>query len=245
MAFLDALRFLTIIPISRRHIPQGTELASSMAYFPLVGAVLGSILALVDMLLSHSRSNSLVAAFIVVTLVILTGGLHLDGLADTIDGLFGGRSRREKLRIMEGRTIGTFGALALLCTLLLKFALLMELPPPLRRKALFLVPVLGRWAMVYAALLSPAAKERGMASVFKACGLGKEFALATITAVTLSLLFGAWGLALLVGIWLATTLLSRAIARQLGGLTGDTYGALCEIDEVFGLGLFVLLAGFI
>lgn len=245
MVFLEALRFLTIIPISRRRIPQGTELASSLAYFPLVGALLGSILALMDMLLSHSWSNSLVAAFTVVALVILTGGLHLDGLADTIDGLLGGRSRGEKLRIMEGSTIGTFGALALLCTLLLKFALLMELPDPLRRKALFIVPMLGRWAMVYGAFVSPAAKERGMGSVFKTCDQKKGFALATITAVTLSLLFGVWGLALLVSIWLATALLSQAIARQLGGLTGDTYGALCEIDEVLGLGLFNLLAGFV
>ncbi len=245
MAFLEALRFLTIIPISRRRIPQGTELASSLAYFPLVGALLGSILALMDILLSHAWSRSLVAAFTVVSLVVLTGGLHLDGLADTIDGLLGGRNRGEKLRIMEGSTIGTFGALALLCTLLLKFALLMELPDPLRRKALFIVPMLGRWAMVYGAFVSPAAKERGMGSLFKACDQGKGFALATITAITLSLLFGVWGLALLVGIWLATALLSQAIARQLGGLTGDTYGALCEIDEVLGLGLFNLLTVFV
>lgn len=244
MAFLDALRFLTVVPISRRRTPQGTELASSMAYFPLIGVVIGSILVLVDILLSHSWSRPLVAAVTLVVWVVLTGGLHLDGLADTIDGLLGGRNCVEKLRIMEGSTIGAFGALALFCTLLLKFALLMELPDPLRRKALFLVSVLGRWAMVYGAFLWPAAKERGMGSLFKAHGQGKGFALATITAVIFSLLFGVWGLALLVGIWLATTFLSRAIARQLGGLTGDTYGALCEIDEVLGLGLFNLLVGF-
>lgn len=243
MAFLEALRFLTIIPISRRPISPVSELASSMAYFPLVGAVIGSILAVVDILLSRSWSDSLVATVTVVVLVILTGGLHLDGLADTIDGLLGGRSQDEKLRIMEGSTIGAFGALALLCTLLLKFALLMELPEPLRRKGLFLFPVLGRWAIVYGAFLSPAAKERGMAAAFKAYDLGKGFALATITTVTLSLLFGAWGLAALVGVWFATALLSWAITRQLGGLTGDTYGALCEIDEVLALGLFNLLAG--
>jgi len=245
MAFLEALRFLTIIPISRRRVLQGSELASSMAYFPLVGAVLGSILALWDILLSHFWSNSLVAAFMVVALVVLTGGLHLDGLADTVDGLLGGGSREEKLRIMEGSTIGTFGALALLCTILLKFALLMELPAPLRREALFLLPVLGRWAMVYALFLSPAAKGRGMGSFFKAHGQGRGFVIATIVAVTLSLLFGPWGLVLLLAVWLATALLSRAIARQLGGLTGDNYGAICEIDEVLGLGLFNLLAAFV
>lgn len=243
MAFLEAVRFLTIIPISRRRIPQGIELASSMAYFPLVGAVIGSILALVDILLSRAWSDSLVAAVAVVVWAILTGGLHLDGLADSIDGLFGGRSQAEKLRIMEGSTIGTFGALALFGTLLLKFALLMELPIPLRRKALFLLPVLGRWAMVYGAFSQPVAKERGMAAVLKTYDLGKGFTLATITAVPLSLLFGVRGLALLLSIWFSTALLSRAITRQLGGLTGDTYGALCEIDEVLGLVFFNLLAG--
>ncbi|MFQ6014335.1 MAG: adenosylcobinamide-GDP ribazoletransferase [Anaerolineae bacterium] len=243
MGFLEAVRLLTTIPIPRMKVPSEEEMARSLSYFPLVGTMLGSILVLVNNLLRPIWSTPMVNAILVVALIVLTGGMHLDGLADTSDGLFGGRSRGQKLAIMKDSHIGAFGTLAVLCTLLLKLSFLNELPDVLRGQSLILMPTLGRWAMVNAIFRYPSAREEGMGRTFREhCGV-KELAIATMIATAFSfLLLGFWGLVLLVGVWLAATLINRALTRALGGLTGDTYGALCETSEVLVLGMIALLA---
>jgi adenosylcobinamide-GDP ribazoletransferase len=179
-----------------------------------------------------------------VGLVALTGGLHLDGLADTADGLLSGKERRTKLAIMEQSQIGTFGALAVLCSLLLKIAFLSEIPAPARGRGLILALALGRWAMVSAAMFFPLARDRGMAWALKAHFRGMDYAFATVTTLVLTvLLLPPWGLAVCGIVWLAALVLGWAMTRVLGGLTGDTYGATCELAEVLALGVLSLMAG--
>jgi adenosylcobinamide-GDP ribazoletransferase len=243
MGFLEAVRFLTFIPLPVRDA-SWEEVGRGTAYFPLVGAFLGAIFVLADALLGKIWSRLLVSTVLVVLWVILTGGLHLDGLADTVDGLRGGRGREERLAIMKDSRLGTFGGVAVFCLLALKLAFVNELGPAWRGRGLLLAPTLGRWAMVYGIWAFPSARPGGMGSLFKEHSGLRELALATALALVVALplpLFHLWGLAILGGLWLAVALLGWIFTRALGGLTGDTYGALCEISEVLILAMVALV----
>ena len=243
MSFLEAVRFLTFIPLPARDAPW-EEVGRGTAYFPLVGTLLGSILVLADALLGKIGSRLLVSAVLVVLWVILTGGLHLDGLADTVDGLRGGRGREERLAIMKDSRLGTFGGVAIFCVLILKLALVNELSLAWYGRGLLLAPTLGRWAMVYSIWAFPSARPGGTGSIFKEHSGLRELVLATVLALgAVILLFHLWGLAILGGLWLAVTLLGWTLTRTLGGLTGDTYGALCETSEVLVLAMVALSRG--
>jgi len=241
MGFLEAVRFLTFIPLPAREA-SWEQVGRSTAYFPLVGALLGAILVLADALLGKIWSHLLVSAVLVVLWVILTGGLHLDGLADTVDGLRGGRGREERLTIMRDSRLGTFGGVAVFCLLALKLAFVNELSLTCRGPGLLLVPTLGRWAMVYSIWAFPSARPGGTGSMFKEHSGLRELGLATVLALVVALSpFSLWGLAILGALWLAVTLLGWTLTRALGGLTGDTYGALCEVSEVLVLVMVALV----
>ena len=244
MGFLEAVRFLTFIPLPARDTSL-EEAGRSTAFFPLVGMLLGSILVLADALLGKIWSRPLVSAVLVVLWVILTGGLHLDGLADTVDGLRGGRGREERLAIMKDSRLGTFGGVAVFCLLALKLALVNELGPAWGGRGLLLAPTLGRWAMVYGIWAFPSARPGGMGSLFKEHSGLRGLVLATALALVVAFLFfHLWGLAILGGLWLAAALLGRTFTRALGGLTGDTYGALCEMSEVLVLAMVAFEGAF-
>lgn len=243
MGLFKALGFLSILPVPKVATRE-EDLAGIMAYFPLVGALLGAILAGLNLLLGSLWSATTTATLLVVALALLTGGLHLDGLADAADALLSRKEREAKLAIMEESQIGTFGALAVVYCLLLKLAFLSELPTPARGRGLILAVALGRWAMISVAMLFPSARSEGMGWAFKAHLRGRDFALATLVSLGLAaLLFPFWGLAVCGALWLATMALGRAMTRALGGMTGDTYGATCEIGEVLALGVLSLVAG--
>ncbi len=227
---------MTFIPLPARDASQ-EEIGRSTAYFPLVGILLGSILVLADTLLGKIWSRLPVSAVLIVLWAFLTGGLHLDGLADTVDGLRGGHSREERLAIMKDSRLGTFGGVAILCLLILKLAFVNELGSPWRGPGLLLAPALARWVMVYAIWAFPSARPGGTGSIFKDHSGLWELALATGQALAAAFFLQLWGLAILVCLWLTATLLGRALTKVLGGLTGDTYGALCEMSEVLVLAM--------
>ena len=243
MGLFKAMGFLSILPLPRA-MTQDVDFAGAMTYFPLVGALLGAVLALLNLLVRNVWSTTATATVMIVALVVLTGGLHLDGLADTADGLLSGKGREAKLLIMEQSQIGTFGTLAVLCCLLLKVGFLNELPAPAKGRGLILTVALGRWAMVSAAMFFPLAKDKGMGWAFKIHLKGMDFAVATsLTLGLAALLFPPWGLAVCGILWLATLVLGWVITGALGGMTGDTYGATCEISEVLALGMLSLVTG--
>jgi adenosylcobinamide-GDP ribazoletransferase len=241
MDFLEAVRFLTVIPIPLRKAPTAGTMVGS-AYFPLVGALIGGLLVLASKLLTCLWSAQLVSAILVVIWAVLTGGLHLDGLADASDAMLSRRTRTQKLAIMKDSSVGAFGALAVFCALLLKASFLNELSTTLQLQALALAPALGRWALVQAAFFYPAAREEGMGRLFSEHTRARDFAIATLLVAGLALLLlSFWGLVVFGGIWLMAALINRSFSKALGGLTGDTYGALCEVSEVSALGIISLL----
>ena len=235
MALLTALEFLTVfrLPMGGRRPAGAEQIARSQGLFPLVGLLLGLMLVGLDRGLSGVMPLPATAALLVVALVVATGGLHLDGLADTCDGLFGGSSPPERLAIMRDSRVGTFGVLALVCVLLLRWAAFLSLVSPVRRGALLLAPALGRWAMVGAVAALPYARPEGLGRAMHRAAWPIPTLIAAAIALAASLLlFPAWGIALFALALLVGGLIALYAGGKLGGLTGDVYGAISECVEV-------------
>jgi adenosylcobinamide-GDP ribazoletransferase len=235
----QALLFLTVLPLPAS-AGSAQQLGRSMAYFPLVGLGLGLLLAGVHYVLLIFFPPSVCALLVLLLLIYATGALHLDGVADTADGMYGIRDRASRLRIMKDSRVGAMGVVALLCLLLLKVVTLTAIPPAVRWQVLIALPVVGRWMMVALAVLAPYARsEGGTGSVFVEAAGRRELLIATlILAAVLLGFFHLWGLTLLAALILAVIALERYFRVRLGGVTGDILGAVCEWSEA----VFLLLA---
>jgi adenosylcobinamide-GDP ribazoletransferase len=237
VSFALALQFLTSAPELLRREASPEEVGGSMAWFPAIGALVGLALAGLDALLGLAFPEPLRSALVVAAMVPLTRGLHLDGLMDTCDGLFGGWTPERRLEIMRDSRVGSFGVLAAAGDLLLRFAALLALPAGLRGLALVLAPTLGRWALVYATWAFPYARPTGLGAAFKQhVGRGQMLA---ATGLGLVLCVGAalaWRQPAAAGLvalgWLAAWLVGQLVLSKVPGQTGDTYGATNEVVEL-------------
>lgn len=237
----EALRFLTIIP--QPWLPPMSErsMVQAIPWFPAAGALIGALLVGVGSAAGLFWGDLVRAALLVVAWGIVTGGLHLDGLSDSFDALLSWRSRERKLEIMKDSRIGAMGALALIAVLLLKVSFLAEAGAAWWQ-AVLLAPVLGRWADLYGIYWFPAATEGGLGRTFHAQVRRRDFWFATgFSLIAALLIAGLAGLVAMLVLVLSSHLLARWWTNDLGGLTGDTYGALCELGEVIVLATLVTL----
>ena len=236
--FFAALTFLTKLPVPGQKKINEAALSKSPAYFPLVGAVVGGILLLAYALLQYifPLNPSLTAILLLALWICLTGALHLDGLADTFDGIGGGTTTSERLRIMKDPHTGTFGMVAVIVILLLKYNLLFNLEGARLTSALFYAPLLSRWAMVILMYTTPYCRGKGSKD-----GLVKPFILklnahqliiATISILAAGLLFPRLFFLLLLPLTVLGIILFRIyFLKKLGGITGDCLGAVNELLE--------------
>jgi adenosylcobinamide-GDP ribazoletransferase len=227
-----AARYLTIVPVRGRQAPAATGLGRAAAWFPVVGAAIGLLLIGADHWLSRAFP-ALLAALLTVTLwKVLTGGLHLDGLADCLDGL-GGHSPEHRRLIMRDSRIGTFGAVGLVLFLMIEIVALSGLDAHARWRALLLAPTAGRVAPPLVARLFRPAGEGGQGAAFmgEVGRLGAMLAVVVGVAVALAA-FGASGLLALVVALAAALLTARFVAARVGGVTGDVLGAAVEVAEL-------------
>jgi adenosylcobinamide-GDP ribazoletransferase len=245
---LYALRFLTIIPIPYKQDEDMVQVGRSLSCFPFVGLFIGILLWGMTRL-ALLVFSPLTAGFTVMILsLIVTGGLHLDGLSDLADGLGGGRDREQKLEIMKDSRIGAFGALSLIGFLLLKGLFLMELiqgSSPSILIFLILPPLWARGIAVVLIKIFPPARPGGMGDFFRKNARTTDVLIALAITIGLTLLtsyFTAiYYLPLLIPFLLLLMLIPSAlISRILGGLTGDCYGALIEGAELGGIFLLIL-----
>ncbi|RLC71332.1 MAG: adenosylcobinamide-GDP ribazoletransferase [Chloroflexi bacterium] len=242
MSFLIALQFLTRIPVPFRRQVAPAEIGHSMSFFPLVGALIGLLLIGAHWPLNWLFPPLLASALTLAWWIALSGGLHWDGFIDCCDGLIVATSPEKRLRILRDTRIGTYGAVGAAMLLLIKFLALDALPGDWRWGALLLSPTLGRWAMVYATSRFPCARREGMGRVFKDHAGWRELLLATVTALLVALLAHWWKGPLAVAmVLLSVHLVVAWTLTRIPGLTGDVYGALCEISEVVVLLLAVAL----
>ncbi len=234
--FFRALSFLTILPCLKRESTV-EEYGRASGWFPVIGAVLGMILYASALLFYRLFSPLPASALVVALWAFITRGFHLDGLADTFDGIGGGFDRESRLAVMKDSRLGTFGGTALAAVLLLKTAILAEFGG--RLEVLVLAPVLGRWGILIAMRFFPSARPGGMGDTFrKHCGQ-PQLILGSLAALWAALLTsGLHGLPLLAIVPALTALFSLWIKRLIGGLTGDSYGAICEIVELATLLFF-------
>ena len=272
--FLLLLSFMTRIPMPKIEYDE-EKLGKSMKYFPVVGIIIGFILLFFCIIfnfilknISYSAVLPLMIIVVILTDLITTGALHLDGLADTFDGIFSYRSKHKMLEIMKDSRLGSNGALALILYFLLKFILLFSLTIESREGAIYAImtyPVVARLCSVVSCASSPYARGSGMGKTFvdntKTCGLIVATVITFLYTIGMIfmpfLLFTNYSLPiqiimksiLIIVIIVALSALfayafSKLIERKIGGITGDTLGALLEISSLLYIVLILVVPTF-
>jgi len=231
--FIAALQFLTVCPFVSRVACDERDIGRSTPWFPLVGFLIGAVVMLLDRAMSAWFPPLLSSAIAVVALAGASGGLHADGLADTADGFLSSRPRERMLEIMRDSHTGAMGVLGMICVFSLKLTALASVPTVLRAPALLLMPFAGRCSMVIQLALLPYARSGGLCSVFiqnrrRSDVISTLFVLAAVSWLA----GGAYGLCA-AGFSCAVIVIFSLWSRsKIGGFTGDTLGAGCELVEI-------------
>lgn len=238
-----AIGFLTVYPLRETESWTPEAAGHSMVYYPFVGALIGISLWILYVMLSALFAPPIVHVLLIAGLVLLTGGLPIDRLANTVDGLYRGYSREDILRIFKDVQVGALAIAVVMLALLLKFACLSQLSGASMLTALILMATLSRYAMVQMACFSPYALASG--------GLGEPFVRGVrrepfrmTLLITLVLVWGFGGVrGLLIGclVALATLGYQTYCVRRLGGITGDVLSATNEVNESLVLVLLTMV----
>ncbi len=245
MKLFAATQFLTTLMVPR--VKREGDFGESLPYFPVVGLIIGLILMGSRWVLDLFLAPLIADALIIVLLVLLTGAIHLDGMADTCDALAGHKTVEERWQIMHDVRRGAFGIVGVVLVLLVKYAALTSIPWDLELTALVFMPVASRWAMVFSVFAFPYARPSGLGLAFKQSATWPRFLGATVITIALAVLifvFRLGGIGVLVGVLLFTWAIASYFKGKFAGLTGDNYGAINEMAEAFVLILFVVLARF-
>lgn len=238
--FLIAMQFLTILPLDINGNLKKEDMGRSLAYFPIAGLLLGLFLAGVACI-SAPLPPLVMSVLILAAWTVMTGGIHLDGFADTCDGFYGKRSKEEVLRIMRDSRIGTMGAAGIAMILLIKFAALSSIRPEGLWKVLIITMVFARWSQVFACATSGYARDEGKAKYFIEYAKKSDMFIGALFTLILNwFLAGAKGVILFVLSAATVFLFVQYAKRKIGGMTGDTVGATNEIAEAAVL-LFSLI----
>lgn len=239
---LIAAQFLTRVPIPMRSAPDAVGIGRSLSYYPLIGLLIGLVL-LASFLMMSEMEAVLRAAILVTLWAWITGGLHLDGLADSADAWAGGTDKRSSVRIMKDPHIGVIGTLWVMLVLLLKFAALTQLTASSDTIVLLIAPMLGRAAACALLMTTPYVSNRGIGTDLARFHRPVTAALAVIVSLILTVfLTGTWGLISLLSVSALFLGLRYLMCKRLGGATGDTTGALIELTETCALVSLVALA---
>lgn len=266
--FLWALNFLTIIPTGKRWYERSPEIGKVAFWFPIVGMSIGVVLSFVYLPAIQFFPQLIADAMILITYILITGGLHLDGFADTCDGLFGGNTIEKRLEIMRDSRSGSYGVICLICTVGLKYLCLVSIDPgkiaelslvtdhktitglsPIyiyaceKGKVLLFMCAIGRWSQILGAALSTYARdEKGTGQIIvKNINLKHVLLCSFVPGILIFLFCGIKGIivffiALVIGI-----LFTSYVKRKIGGMTGDTLGAINEVGELTVLLSFVVI----
>jgi adenosylcobinamide-GDP ribazoletransferase len=230
--FLLALQFLSIIPVKVKYSVKKS--AGAVIFFPVIGMLLGLLLAGINMFMLKTGFDALLTSTIaVILLLVLTGGLHLDGVADTFDGLYGGKNIKEKLRIMRDPHTGSMGVIALICAIILKIVTLNAITAAARPASIVLMCMISRWGMVFVMFLFPYARKVGKAKNFIKNSNLPVFICST--GIALAATFMIWrfkGLIAVAAVALVSYAASLSVSKKINGITGDTLGTINEFAEI-------------
>jgi len=240
--FLIVFQFLTIFPVAKAEEVSPEDIKECVRFFPVVGIVQGALLWLASHIFCSLFPPMAAAGMTLLFWALMSGALHLDGLADTVDGLYGGRDREEILKIMKRGDIGAIGTVALIILLLLKFSAIYSLPPEIMFKALFLAPLIGKGSILFLNLHSVyARKEGGLGKAFVEGTTTREVTFTAISCLLLALLMvGINAVLFLIFLAFLVRVVRKYFVNKIGGVTGDIMGAVAETSEALFL-LGVLL----
>lgn len=229
---ISSLRFLTVIPIPfKKNAPFVPK--DSVQFFPLAGLLIGVILALLDRFFLWCFTPMLAAALDVIVLICLTGALHIDGLADSGDGLFSHKPTAKILEIMKDSRIGSMGMATVVVVLLVKFAALTSITEH-RFVMLLLIPAFARMGLVFAMLRLPyLRKEDGLAGPFFVTKMPWLFAVFLVVLCAAAGFTKLQGVLIIAGFVLSTASIMLFYHKRMGGVTGDMLGAMIEVQEAF------------
>jgi adenosylcobinamide-GDP ribazoletransferase len=229
---LVALEFLTPLRLRRVRQWDDRSFGAALGWFPAVGLLLGAALLLLDRGLERLLPVAPASALLVAALALLSGGLHLDGVADTADGMAVQADRATRLGVMSEGNIGPAGVMSLALVLLVQWAALAALEAPLRSSALLLGPALARWSVTPVAVAFPPARPKGVGHALQQGLWPLATPQATLLAVAAAVaLFGWPGLVLVLVAAAAALVVGGAAARLLEGVTGDVFGACVEVSQ--------------
>jgi adenosylcobinamide-GDP ribazoletransferase len=223
-----ALQFITILPVGKSADFRPDQM---IPLFPVVGLIIGALLALVDSFLTRIWPNPVVAVLDVVFLIVITGAFHIDGLGDTADGLFSHRSRERAMEIMKDSRLGTMGLVTIACVLAIKGSSLAVIEHQ-RFIALMVIPAYARAGILFGIRYLPYGRpDGGTGAAFFSSPPGPSSFVWLLLPVLLSLLLGVRCLIIYVVFGATITGVLLFYRRQLNCITGDMLGALVEITE--------------
>ena len=256
-----AIMFLTRIPVGRSGSGEPEDLAASTLYFPLVGLLIGALVSLVFLVTNLFWNSDIAVVLCLLSAILLTGGFHEDGVADVADSA-GVWTKEQKLDVMRDSRVGTYGALALMMVVLLKFVSLSSIAGQVNTTAnqlqsidnihsqwtiaatLILAHVLGRWSTLPLIRFTPYARELSSNKVIAQGVTNRRLlvsSLMTLGVTTVCCLFlGSSTLYILIGVAIAIVLSRRWFIRSIGGITGDCLGAANQLVEVL---VYLMVAG--
>lgn len=228
-----AIRFLTLLPLSWRMEEDGDNFRTSLYFFPVVGVLIGSLGYLLATILCLFLPVEVVAVCMLCFLAFISGCLHLDGLADSADGLFSSRPREKALEIMKDSRVGAMGVVAIVFLILARYAALSSLDIKMLCLSIFFMPLVGRCVLVFImATQQYARKEGGLGTLFYSDKSKKAAVLSLLIMMfLLTILNSAALLTLPLILFMTIFLFIKWCNTKLGGATGDTLGAACEIAE--------------
>lgn len=262
--FILFLSFMTRFPVPNVEYDE-QKLGKSMKFFPIVGIFIGLILIFIKFIFMLKISDIyIISIFIILFEVILTGGIHLDGLADTFDGIFSYRSKQKILEIMKDSRLGTNGGISLILYFLLKFSIMLCLFSSFNISELnisFLImtyPVIARLCSVVSCISAPYARPSGMGKTFIENTKFRDFIISFFITLAYSLLLMFFNISstaifyknfiihifVILIMILSSYLFSKLVQRKIGGITGDTLGALLEFSEIFYLFIYIIINSF-
>ncbi|MCP4680709.1 MAG: adenosylcobinamide-GDP ribazoletransferase [Desulfobacterales bacterium] len=225
---ISAIQFLTILPVGK---PGTFEPKKMVSYFPMVGLIIGLLLCLFDLVVMKFWPQPVAAVLDVIFLVVITGALHLDGLADTADGLYGNKPSEKALSIMKDSRVGAMGLVVVVCGLAAKWGGISELDSS-RALCLFIIPCYARAGTLFGLkFLSYGRPEGGTGHAFFETPLGIGDFWGLLIPVILSLFLGFNGLLLNLVFLFTLFLILRFYKNRIGCITGDMLGAMIEILE--------------
>lgn len=235
------IQFFTRIPINMEIDIKEDDFSTAIVYFPIIGLIISIVNVLTYLLFSEISTGLLAVVMVVLVSVLITGAFHVDGLADTCDGIFSARKKDRMLEIMKDSRLGTNGAVAIFFDLMLRIALLSSLSETQIIKVILVTPIISKTMVAVLAYISPK-RENGLGGLFVGKVTKKNAIIALLICVISSFLISGYMALIIILLNVVLIIIYRNyILSKLGVITGDILGAANEISEIFVLFIFLIM----